>query len=69
MNKPYVGNFRLCLSVFRISFSSSVSGIFILVVPYVHVGDLEYCVITSRFIQVTSQCQNIETKPVITYSD
>lgn len=45
----------------------SVSFILILVVPYVHadfhVIDLEYCVVTSRFIQVTSQCQNIETKP------
>ena len=69
MNEPFVGNFRLCLAVFRVApFSSSVCGILILVVPYVHahfhVGGLEYCVITSRCIQVTSQCQDIETKPV-----
>jgi len=73
MNEPFVGNFRLCLSVFRVSsFSSSVSGILILVVPYVyadfHVSHLEYCVITSRFIQVTSQCQNIETKPQLLHT-
>jgi len=67
MNETFMVNFKLCLSVFRVSsFSSSVCGILILVVPYVHahfhVGDLEYCVITSRYIQVTLQCQNIYTK-------